>query len=173
MSECKSCGKSYGLFQGTNGYCVSCFKGEMVAPTVRLLPVIAKRAQRPLSEAKVQKRQRIAATNAVLLTTETIPELVISERKGIVTSAHAFNVNVFKDRFAGVRRIMGRRSGAGQKTMRETRKVVLDELKKEAHAVGANAVVGVDLDYVELSSAGSMVLLVASGTAVVIEDWTT
>lgn len=75
-----------------------------------------------------------------------------------------------KDLFAGVRNIVGGRSEAVQKTMRDSRRLVLYELKKEAHAVGANAVVGVDLDYVGLSSAGSMVMLVASGTAVVIEE---
>jgi uncharacterized protein YbjQ (UPF0145 family) len=82
----------------------------------------------------------------------------------------AFGMNIFKDLFAGVRNIVGGRSEAVQKTMRDSRRTALYELKKEAHAVGANAVVGVDLDYVELSSAGSMVMLVASGTAVVIEE---
>lgn len=54
--------------------------------------------------------------------------------------------------------------------MRDSRRTALYELKKEAYEVGANAVVGVDLDYVELFSAGPMVMLVASGTAVVIEE---
>ena len=54
--------------------------------------------------------------------------------------------------------------------MRDSRRTALYELKREAHAVGANAVVGVDLDYVELSGVGNMVLLVASGTAVRIEQ---
>ena len=59
-------------------------------------------------------------------------------------------MNIFKDLFAGVRDIVGGRSEAVQKTMRDSRKTVLYELKKEAYEVGANAVVGVDLDYVEL-----------------------
>ena len=54
--------------------------------------------------------------------------------------------------------------------MRDARRTALYELKREAYLVGANAVVGVDLDYVELSSAGSMIMLVASGTAVEIEE---
>ena len=78
-------------------------------------------------------------------------------------------MNIFKDLFAGVRNIVGGRSEAVQKTMRDSRRIALYELKKEAYEVGANAVVGVDLDYVELSSAGSIVMLVASGTAVRIE----
>ena len=78
-------------------------------------------------------------------------------------------MNIFKDLFAEVRDIVGGRSAAVRNTMRDARRTALYELKKEAHEVGANAVVGVDLDYVELSSHKSMVMLVASGTAVVIE----
>ena len=78
-------------------------------------------------------------------------------------------MNVFKDLFAGVRNIVGGRSEAVQKSMRDSRRVALLELKKEAHEVGATAVVGVDLDYVDLSTSGSMVMLIASGTAVIIE----
>ena len=86
------------------------------------------------------------------------------------TAECAFGMNIFKDLFAGIRDIVGGRSEAVQNTMRDSRRTALYELKKEAHMVGANAVVGVDLDYMEMSTAGSMVLLVASGTAVVIED---
>ena len=108
--------------------------------------------------------------DAIMLTTETVPNLNITKRIEIVTAECAFGMNIFKDLFAGIRDIVGGRSEAVQKSMRDSRKTVLYELKKEAYEVGANAVVGVDLDYVELSSAGSMVMLVASGTAVVIED---
>lgn len=114
--------------------------------------------------------QRDAAIDSVMLTTETAPNLNITKRIEIVTAECAFGMNMFKDLFAGVRDIVGGRSEAVQKTMRDSRRTALYELKKEAHAVGANAVVGIDLDYVELSAAGSMVMLVASGTAVVIEE---
>lgn len=110
-----------------------------------------------------------AGIEAILLTTETAPNLPIIKRIEIVTAECAFGMNIFKDLFAGVRDIVGGWSEAVQKTMRDSRRTALYELKKEAHAVGANAVVGVDLDYVEPRSAGSMVMLVASGTAVVIE----
>mgnify|MGYP005991861557 FL=1 len=112
--------------------------------------------------------KRDAGIDSILLTTETAPSLNITKRIEIVTAECAFGMNIFKDLFAGVRDIVGGRSEAVQKTMRDSRKTVLYELKKEAYEVGANAVVGVDLDYVELSSAGSMVMLVASGTAVAI-----
>ncbi|GGG82821.1 hypothetical protein GCM10011415_35780 [Salipiger pallidus] len=103
---------------------------------------------------------------AILLTTETAPNLEILERIEIVTAECAFGMNIFKDLFAGVRDVIGGRSAAVQKTLRDSRRTALHELKKEAHAVGANAVIAVDLDYTELSAAGNMVLLVASGTAV-------
>ena len=114
-----------------------------------------------------QERQREAEVEAVTLTTEAYPEgLKIAERIEVVTAECAFGMNVFKDLFAGVRDIVGGRSEAVQKTLRDSRRVALYELKKEAFHVGADAVVGVDLDYVELVAAGNMVLLVASGTAV-------
>ena len=116
--------------------------------------------------------KRMSEIDAIMLTTETAPNLNITQRIEVVTAECAFGMNIFKDLFAGVRDIVGGRSEAVQKTMRDSRRTALYELKKEAHAVGANAVVGVDLDYVELSASGSMVLLVASGTAVVIEDST-
>lgn len=110
-----------------------------------------------------------SAIAAVLLTTETAPDLYILRRVEIVTAECAFGMHIFKDLFAGIRDIVGGRSKAVQKTLRDARRTVLHELKREAHLVGANAVVGVDLDYMELSAAGTMVLLVASGTAVVID----
>ena len=108
--------------------------------------------------------------DAIMLTTEAAPNINITKRIEIVTAECAFGMNIFKELFAGVRDIVGGRSKAVQKTMRDSRRTALYELKKEAHAVGANAVVGVDLDYMELSSGGTMVLLVASGTAVVVEE---
>jgi len=108
--------------------------------------------------------------DAIMLTTEAAPNINITKRIEIVTAECAFGMNIFKDLFAGVRDIVGGRSKAVQESMRDSRRTALYELKKEAHAVGANAVVGVDLDYMELSSGGTMVLLVASGTAVVVEE---
>ena len=87
-----------------------------------------------------------------------------------MTAECAFGMNIFKDLFASVRDIVGGRSRAVQNTLRDARRTALFELKREAWLVGADAVVGVDLDYVELSSAGSMVMLVASGTAVRLAD---
>ena len=116
------------------------------------------------------KKEKDAEISNIILTTESAPNLNITRRIEIVTAEVAYGMNMFKDLFAAVRDIVGGRSEAVQKTMRDARRTALFELKREAHAVGANAVVGVDLDYVELSAAGSMVMLVASGTAVIISD---
>lgn len=156
MAKCAECGKKLGLFDpGTDGLCGYCSLGA----EGRQMMVAAQEQQ-----AIAAKRE--ANIEAILLTTETAPNLPITERIEIVTAECAFGMNIFKDLFAGVRDVIGGRSEAVQKTMRDARRTALYELKREAHAVGANAVVGVDLDYVELSAAGSMVMLVASGTAV-------
>ena len=158
MAQCVECGTEIGLLSsyGPGGtYCKKCNKERLADD------------DGPKAE---EIRAKDTAIDAVMLTTETYPEgLKITSRIEVVTAECAFGMNVFKDLFAGVRDIVGGRSEAVQKTLRDSRRTALYELKKEAFQVGANAVVGVDLDYVELSASGSMVLLVASGTAVQIE----
>jgi uncharacterized protein YbjQ (UPF0145 family) len=81
---------------------------------------------------------------AILLTTKTAPNLNITKRIEVITAECAFGMNIFKDLFAVIRDIVGGRSEAIQSTIRDSRRTALFELKKEAHLVGANAVVGVD-----------------------------
>lgn len=160
MAECISCGEPLSFLAGDeHRRCNKCSKAG-------LWP----KGHPRHSERVESELLRDAAIDAILLTTETAPNLNITKRIEIVTAECAFGMNIFKDLFAGVRDIVGGRSEAVQQTMRDSRKTALYELKKEAYEVGANAVVGVDLDYVELSKAGSMVMLVASGTAVRIEE---
>lgn len=106
----------------------------------------------------------------VLLTTEMFLSLPIKKRLEIVSAETAFGMNLFRDFFAGVTDVFGGRSQATQKVLRDARRTVLYELKKEALQVGGNAVIGVDLKYSEFSGQGkSMLFVVATGTAVVIE----
>jgi len=151
MAECKECGLKVSWGDYPKDTCFDCREKNRNGDELR-------------------RKTRRLEIDAILLTTETAPNLKITKRIEIVTAECAFGMNIFKDLFAGVRDIVGGRSEAVQKTMRDSRKTVLYELKKEAYEVGANAVVGVDLDYVEMSSVGSMVMLVASGTAVMIEE---
>jgi uncharacterized protein YbjQ (UPF0145 family) len=107
----------------------------------------------------------------IILTTETSMQgYKIVDRLEIITAECVFGMNMFRDYFAGIRDIFGGRSKASQKVLRDSRRVCLTELRREALISGANAVIGVDLDYNEISGDDkSMLFLVASGTAVTIE----
>jgi uncharacterized protein YbjQ (UPF0145 family) len=167
MAECKECGTKLGFLSRSGDLCLDCAAAAFKAGEGARLEAARLDALQQTQEAA---QNREAAISAVLLTTETAPNLNIAKRIEIVTAEVAYGMNIFKDLLAGVRDIVGGRSEAVQKTMRDARRTALYELKREAHSVGANAVVGVDLDYVELSGGANMVMLVASGTAVVIEE---
>ena len=167
MARCVVCEKEMGFADKVNaksfdGLCRSC--------TDHNRKIAAGLDNKTVEEAAYDAKELDTTIDAIMLTTETAPNINITKRIEIVTAECAFGMNIFKDLFAGVRDIVGGRSKAVQESMRDSRRMALYELKKEAHAVGANAVVGVDLDYMELSSGGTMVLLVASGTAVVVEE---
>lgn len=103
-------------------------------------------------------------------TTHTIEGREITEYKGIVTGEAILGTNIFRDIFAGIRDIVGGRSGSYEKSLREAREIALDEMQQEAARMGANAVIGIDLDYENISAGGksSMLMVSASGTAVVL-----
>ena len=171
VANCISCGKEMNFSdrmnaKSYNGHCRACTENSRTDQKLKSEGW----DETSVAQAKDQVSQLSFAIDSILLTTETAPNLNITKRIEIVTAECAFGMNIFKDLFASVRNVVGGRSEAVQKTMRDSRRTALYELKKEAYEVGANAVVGVDLDYVELSSSGSMVMLVASGTAVVIEE---
>ena len=89
----------------------------------------------------------------------------ISEYLGVVTGEAILGANIVKDLFAGVRDIVGGRSGAYEEELRSARQIALDEMGTEAAALGADAIVGIDLDY-ETVGGGGMLMVSASGTAV-------
>ena len=171
MARCSACGTGMTFTESNialsfGGKCKNCIVRDNPEQKDKLQNKKTKEQQ----TLDAEQQELDTTIDAILLTTEAAPNINITKRIEIVTAECAFGMNIFKDLFAGVRDIVGGRSKAVQKTMRDSRRTALYELKKEAHAVGANAVVGVDLDYMELSSGGTMVLLVASGTAVVIEE---
>jgi len=102
----------------------------------------------------------------ILSTTTSIEGRPVREYLGIVTGEVIVGANIFKDLFASVRDIVGGRSGAYEDTLRSARSQALDEAKAEAVALGADAVIGIDLDYEVLGQGGSMLMVTASGTAV-------
>ncbi len=102
----------------------------------------------------------------LLTTTPTIEGKPIQQYIGIVTAETIIGANIFKDIFAGIRDIVGGRSGTYERVIEEARTSALSELTQKAQAMGANAVVGVDLDFETVGSGGSMLMVVATGTAV-------
>ncbi len=102
-----------------------------------------------------------------LTTTPTVPGRTIQEALGIVSTECVLGINVFRDMLGGWRDFFGGRSGTHQKSLRKAKETCLEELTEQASQVGADAVVGIDMDYSEISGGGkSMLLLVVTGTAV-------
>ncbi|MEH0075725.1 heavy metal-binding domain-containing protein [Pannonibacter sp. Pt2] len=104
----------------------------------------------------------------LVTTTSTLQGREIVEYRGLVTGEAILGANIFKDLFAGIRDIVGGRSGAYEAELAKARKIALDELQQQAAGLGANAVIGVDLDYETVGNGGSMLMVSATGTAVVI-----
>jgi uncharacterized protein YbjQ (UPF0145 family) len=106
----------------------------------------------------------------LVVTTSTIEGKNI-QYLGIVTGEAILGANIFKDFFAGIRDVVGGRSGAYEKELRKAKNIALEEMQNEASKMGANAVIAVDLDYetISISGGGDMLMVAASGTAVVLD----
>lgn len=98
-------------------------------------------------------------------TTPSVEGRSIDEYFGVVTGEAILGANIVKDLFAGVRDIVGGRSGAYEEELRKARQIALEEMTAEATSRGADAIVGIDLDY-ETVGSGGMLMVSASGTAV-------
>ena len=105
----------------------------------------------------------------VITTTSVLQGKEIREYKGIVSGEAIMGANIFRDFFANIRNIVGGRSGAYEQALREAKEIALREMREAAESLGANAVVGVDLDYenITFGDSGSMLMVTANGTAVV------
>ena len=102
----------------------------------------------------------------ILTTTQSIEVRTIVEYKGIVFGEVISGVNFFKDFGAGIRNLIGGRSSSYEKELLEARRKALSELEERARLMGADAVVGIDIDYEVLGEGGGMLMVTASGTAV-------
>jgi uncharacterized protein YbjQ (UPF0145 family) len=98
-------------------------------------------------------------------TTPTVEGRTITEYLGVVTGEAILGANIVRDLFAGIRDIVGGRAGAYEEELRKAREIAIEELAAEASSRGADAVVGIDLDY-ETVGQGSMLMVTVSGTAV-------
>ena len=157
MANCRGCGIELALLnRGRVGFCKKCD---------------AKMDDKIIEQATHENRELDLKIEAILVTTaHTLQGIEVTKYLGFVSTECAYGMNMFKDMFANVRNLVGGRSAAVEDTMRDSREAVLLELKREAYAKGANAVIAVDLDYTQLGAGGNMMVLVtASGTAVIIE----
>lgn len=104
----------------------------------------------------------------IITTTHQIEGQPIRQYLGVVTGETIIGANFVKDFFAGIRDIIGGRSGSYEKVLREAKDTALREMEDRAKAMGASAVVGVDLDYETIGTNSSMIMVTCSGTAVVL-----
>ncbi len=105
----------------------------------------------------------------IITTTPSIEGKKIVKYLGIVTSEAVVGANIFRDLFASIRDIVGGRTSSYEGVLRRAKDSALKEIQTNAIEMGANAVVGIDLDYETVGSNGSMLMVTASGTAVIIE----
>ena len=105
----------------------------------------------------------------IVTTTPSIEGMKITEYKGIVSGEVISGVDFVKDFAAGLTNFFGGRSGSYEGELIQAREAALNEMTNRAVALGANAIVGVDIDYEVLGQAGNMLMVTASGTAVVVE----
>ncbi|MEO1040675.1 MAG: YbjQ family protein [Pseudomonadota bacterium] len=103
----------------------------------------------------------------IVTTTDGVPGRETIEPLGVVAGEAILGVNIFRDLFAGIRDILGGRSGGYQKALREAREHAMGDMIEEAKAIGADAIVGVDVDYEAITANnGSMLMVSCNGTAV-------
>jgi uncharacterized protein YbjQ (UPF0145 family) len=104
----------------------------------------------------------------IVTTTPSVEGRRITSYQGIVTGEAIMGANVFKDLFAGIRDIVGGRSATYERELRRARELAMAEVQQAATELGANAVVGIDIDYETVGGQGSMLMVTVSGTAVVV-----
>lgn len=142
-----------------DGLCSDCAAVKIAEEVKARMP--SRVAEQEAEEARDAELRRI------ILTTETAHDLPVSVRLDIVTAEVVIGMHLFKDIAAAFRDTFGGRSKLMQDGLRDARKTAMTELRREALEIGADAVVGIKLDYSEISGGGkSMLFLVASGTAV-------
>ena len=102
----------------------------------------------------------------IIATTPEVPEGRVVKTLGVVTGEAIIGAHIFRDFFAGITNIIGGRAGGYEKALRQARDIALQEMQLEAASLGADAVIGVDLDSENLGVQNGMLMVTASGTAV-------
>jgi uncharacterized protein YbjQ (UPF0145 family) len=104
----------------------------------------------------------------LIVTTPHLDGRPVQRYIGLVSGEAILGANIFRDMFAGIRDIVGGRSAAYEQELRKAKQIALDEMEAQARDLGADAVLGVDLDYesIQIGGGGGMLMVSASGTAV-------
>jgi len=102
----------------------------------------------------------------ITATTPTLAERPIARTLGVVSGEAIIGAHIFRDLFAGIHNIIGGRAGGYEKALRQARDIAIGDMMEEARSLGADAIVGVDLDYETLGADNGMMMVTASGTAV-------
>jgi uncharacterized protein YbjQ (UPF0145 family) len=105
----------------------------------------------------------------LVTTTHAVEGRRVVEYQGIVAGEAILGANIFRDLFASIRDIVGGRAGSYERVLSEARQTAIAEMSDKAAALGANAVIGVDIDYETIGTNGSMLMVTAAGTAVRLE----
>ncbi|MFZ1385871.1 MAG: heavy metal-binding domain-containing protein [Thiolinea sp.] len=105
----------------------------------------------------------------IVTTTPSIEGRRVTKYCGVIAGEAILGANMFKDLFAGIRDLVGGRSATYERELQRAREIALKELQERAEELGANAVIGIDIDYEVLGSGGSMLMVSVSGTAVILE----
>ncbi|MGO6847999.1 YbjQ family protein [Rhizobium leguminosarum bv. viciae] len=153
MQTCKECGQEKPDSEIQLGICDKCFNYG---------------AQSHGSQSSSHGRSN-RESDVILTTSIDVPNRQVERVISIIASEAALGMNIFRDIANSFRDFVGGRANSSQKSLREARLACLDGLKREAEAIGADAVIAVDLDYNELSTSGgggSILFVAASGTAV-------
>lgn len=174
VSNCFDCDIQIDWLNNFNGRCGKChavyLEASSKGKSVEDLRVEKENTRRKEANAVQRNYRRTNAIRNITLTTETAHNLPVVSRLSIVTAEVVVGMNIFKDAMTGVRNIVGGRTGNIQNALKDMREKALSELRMEAATLEADAVVGVNLDYNEIGATGStMLMLVASGTAVKLE----
>lgn len=157
MATCPTCGKTgFGIFEIKQNKCPSCRRAE------------AQMDAETRAEVERKKEEVRKTAKTLPITTEAWAGDEV-ERLGVVASEVVFGMNVFKDALAGIRDIVGGRSGAVQNTLRDAREAAFEEISVQAAELGADAVIAVDINYHSMSTTGgthNMMMVAVSGTAI-------
>lgn len=104
----------------------------------------------------------------LMTTTAVLDGRPIREYFGVVNGEAIIGANLFKDMFASIRNVVGGRAGSYERTLADARRIAMDEMRQQAKKLGANAIVGIDVDYEVLGTDNGMLMVCVSGTAVLV-----